>query len=271
VAADGRRGHRGREIVVVTPHDRRLPTALLVSALVAAGATACGGGHRPGHAARLPAGPQEMTATVDAVRLSVDGACGHALAGTGLTDGHFVLTSATLVAGATAVQVSNAHGKQVSGRVVTLDADNDVAWVYAPGLPSTSIGPAQRSDRVVPAYVFSFTADGAPVTYRAQTLERTTVTTRDVFGQHAVKRAIYRLHLDTPATVTVTGAPVLDSSGNLLGVVSGLHEGDARTVDVVAGDVVAQSAATRGLSGQDPATMATSAGTRCPATVSSSS
>jgi hypothetical protein len=169
------------------------------------------------------------------------------------------------------VQVSNAHGKQVVGRVVALDADNDVAWVYAPGLPSTSIGPAQRTDRVVPAYVFTFSPDGAPLTYRAQTLERTTTTTQDVFGEHPVKRAIYRLHLDTAATAPVSGAPVLDSSGNLLGVVSGLHDGDARTVDVVAGDVVARSAATRRLSGQDPATMATSAGSRCPAAVSSSS
>jgi S1-C subfamily serine protease len=243
----------------------------LAALLVAAALTGCSSGHHRTRTARLPAGPQEMTATVDAVRLGVNGACGHGLTGGGLTDGQFVLTSAALVAGATAVEVSNAHGKQVSGRVVTLDADNDVAWVYAPGLPSTTIGPAERSDRVVPAYIFGFTADGAPVTYRAQTLERTTMSTRDVFGEHPVQRAVYRLHLDTAATAAVTGAPVLDSSGNLLGVASGLHDGDARTVDVVAGDVVAQSAATRGLSGQDPATMAASAGTRCPAAVSASS
>jgi hypothetical protein len=244
---------------------------LLAALLAAAAVTGCGGGHHRARAARLPAGPQEMTATVDAVHLGVAGGCGHARAGSGLTDGRFVLTSAALVAGATAVQVSNAYGKQVTGRVVSLDADNDVAWVYAPGLPSTSIGPAQRSDRVVPAYLFTFTADGAPVTYRAQTLERTTATTKDVFGEHAVQRAIYRLHLDTAASAPVTGAPVLDSSGNLLGVASGLHDGDARTVDVVAGDVVARSAATRDLSGQDPATMTTSAGSRCPDAVSSSS
>ena len=256
---------------MISLHRGAAGAPLAVALAVAAGATACGGAHHARQDTGLPAGPQEMTATVDAVRLAVDGACGHGRTGGGLTDGHFVLTSASLVAGATSVRVSNAHGRQVTGRVVTLDADNDVSWVYAPGLPSTSIGPAQRSDRVVPAYVFSFAADGSPVTYRAQTLERTTMATRDVFGEHTVQRTVYRLHLDSAATASVAGAPVLDSSGNLLGVVSGLHDGDGRTLDVVAGDVVAQSAATRRLAGQDPATMAASAGTRCPATVSSSS
>lgn len=208
---------------------------------------------------------------MDAVRLAVSGACGHSRAGAGLTDGHFVLTSASLVAAGATVQVTNALGKHVSGRVVALDPDNDVAWVYAPGLPSTAIAPAQRSDRVVPAYLFAFRDDGSPVSYRAQTLERTTATTKDVFGEHDVQRAIYRLHLDTPATASVNGAPVLDSSGHLLGIASGMQSSDRSTVDVVAGDVVADSDATRSLSGHDPATMATSAGTRCPAAVSASS
>jgi hypothetical protein len=159
----------------------------------------------------------------------------------------------------------------VPGRVLALDPDNDVAWVYAPGLPSVRIGPAQQSDRVVPAYVFSFRADGTPVTYRAQTLERTKTTTQDVFAQHQVQRDVYRLHLDQSAAAPVTGAPVLDSSGNLLGITSGAQTPDTRSLDVLAGDVVARSSATRSLAGQDPATMATSAGTRCAAAVSASS
>jgi S1-C subfamily serine protease len=236
---------------------------------VAAVTVACGGSGHPRRAA-LPAGPQQMTATVDAVRVGVRG-CGRSLVGGGLTDGHLVLTSAALVAGAGTVQVTNAQGKQVAGRVVALDADTDVAWVYAPGLPSVRIGPAQQSDRVVPAYVFAFRADGSQVTYRAQTLERTTSTTQDVFGDHAVRRAVYRLHLDDATTAPVTGAPVLDSSGNLLGVASSTPTGDTRTLEVVAGDAVADSAATRGLTGHDPATMTSSAGTRCAAAVSASS
>jgi len=212
-----------------------------------------------------------MTATVDAVRLGVNGGCARNRVGGGLTDGRVVLTSAALVAGAGTVQVTNAQGKQVSGRVIALDADTNVAWIYAPGLPSVRIGPAQPSDRVVPAYLFTFTADGTPVTYRAQTLERTTTTTQDVFGTHSVRRDIYRLHLDTAASAPVSGAPVLDSSGNLLGIASATTSDDGRSVDVVAGDAVARSAATRSLSTQDPATMATSAGSRCAVAVSTSS
>jgi S1-C subfamily serine protease len=124
---------------------------------------------------------------------------------------------------------------------------------------------------VVPAYLFTFTSDGTPVTYRAQTLERTTVSTQDVFGTHPVRRDIYRLHLDAAASAPVSGAPVLDSSGNLLGIASATTAGDSHSVDVVAGDAVARSAATRSLSAQDPATMATSAGTRCAVAVSASS
>jgi S1-C subfamily serine protease len=212
-----------------------------------------------------------MTATVDAVRLGVSGGCARNRVGGGLTDGKVVLTTASLVAGAGTLQVTNAQGKQVPGRVVALDADTDVAWVYAPGLPSVRIGPAQQSDRVVPAYLFAFGPDGAPITYRAQTLERTTTTTQDVFGTHQVRRDIYRLHLDSAATVPLSGAPVLDSSGNLLGIASDTPDRDPRTVDVVAGDAVAKSAATRSLSAQDPATMATSAGSRCATAVSASS
>lgn len=249
----------------------RAGAALVAALAVAATAVACGGGPHQAHNAPLPAGPQQMAAAADAVRVDVTGACTHPSAGAGLTDGHYVLTSAALVAGAATVTVTNAHGRQATGRVVSLDADNDVAWVYAPGLPSTTIGPAQRSDRVVPAYVFTFRADGTPVTYRAQTLERTTVTTHDVFGDHVVHLAVYRLHLDVAATAPVDGAPVLDSSGNLLGIATAPAPGDARTVDVVAGDVVAGSAATHRLAGQDPATMTGSAGTRCAAAVSASS
>ena len=256
---------------MIPASSRSLRPALVVGAVAfATVATGCGGGSHPRRAA-LPSGPQQMTATVDAVRLGVSGGCARSRVGGGLTDGRVVLTSATLVAGAGTVQVTNAQGKQVAGRVVALDADTDVAWVYAPGLPSVRIGPAQQSDRVVPAYLFTYAADGTPVTYRAQTLERTTASTQDVFGTHPVRRDIYRLHLDSAASVPVSGAPVLDSSGNLLGIASARTAGDDRSVDVVAGDAVARSAATRSLSSQDPATMATSAGTRCAVAASASS
>ena len=204
-----------------------------------------------------------MSAAVDAVHVEPTSGCARGRSGGGLTDGRLVLTSAALVAGAGDVRVTNPHGKQVTGRVVALDPKADVAWVYAPGLPSVPTSPATRNDRVVPAYVFATTAAGATVTYRAQSLERVAVTVTDVFGAGSVRREIYRLHLDTPATAAVSGAPVLDSSGHLLGIVTTSSGQNGLSLDVVAGDVVATSPATRAIAGQDPATMATSAGDRC--------
>jgi len=213
-----------------------------------------------------------MSAAVDAVHVEAVSGCARGRSGGGLTDGRLVLTSATLVAGAGKVRVTNAHGKQVTGRVVAMDADADVAWVYAPGLPSVPTAPATSGDRVVPAYVFVTSATGDVVTFRAQTLARMAVTATDTFGARGVRREVYRLHLDEPVDGSVAGAPVLDSSGHLLGIASSPRPGDPLTLDVVAGDVVAASVATRTLAAQDPATMATSAGSRCaPAAVSASS
>ena len=113
--------------------------ALAAALLVAAAASACGGSAHPRRVA-LPAGPQQMTATVDAVRLGVSGGCARNRVGGGLTDGRVVLTSASLVAGAGTVQVTNAQGKQVSGRVVALLAIGPLAaaGLVARKFPETS-------------------------------------------------------------------------------------------------------------------------------------
>src|SRR5438067_5547247 len=97
-----------------------------------------------------------MTAYDDAVRVASTTSCGADRSAAGLTDGHLVLTTARAVLGATATTVTNRMGRQVSARVVAVDSDLDVAWLYAPGLPSRATAPATPTDMVAPAYVFAF-------------------------------------------------------------------------------------------------------------------
>lgn len=167
------------------------------------------------------------------------------VAGEGLTDGRFVLTTASVVAGARSATVTNRQGQHVPARLVTVDPEANVAWLYAPGLPSRPTSPATATDHVAPAYVFAVGERSVSV-LRALSLERTTRTGTDVYRRHAVTRPVYVLHLDRPSTVDVVGSPVLDEDGRLLGLVLSGAAGDTEVV-ALAGDAVARSPATDGL------------------------
>ena len=202
-----------------------------------------GGGHR---AARGVTGqPTAMSAYDDTVRLETSTSCGAGRVGEGLTDGRFVLTTASVVAGARGTTVTNRQGQQVPARLVTVDPEADVAWLYAPGLPSRPTSPAQAGDHVAPAYVFAVGGRSVSV-LRALSLERTTRTGTDVYRSHAVTRQVYVLHLDHPSAADVTGAPVLDDDGHLLGLALTGAAG-ATEVVALAGDAVARSPATDAL------------------------
>src|SRR5206468_2080043 len=107
--------------------------------------------------------------------------CATTRGGAGLTDGRFVLTTAAVVAGARAVTVVNRRGQRVPARVVAVDPEADVAWLYAPGLPSRATSPAQAGDHVAPAYVFAVGGGHGVSVLRALSLERTTRTGTDVY------------------------------------------------------------------------------------------
>ncbi|MBV9098567.1 MAG: trypsin-like peptidase domain-containing protein [Frankiaceae bacterium] len=235
--------------------------ATLVAVLAAAMLAGCGGSPRHHASPGITGRPDVMSAYDDTVRVETSTACGAGRAGEGLTDGRFVLTTASVVAGARGATVTNRQGQQVPARLVTVDPEADVAWLYAPGLPSRPTSPAQAGDHVAPAYVF--TVGGRTVSVlRALSLERTTRTGTDVYRSHAVTRQVYVLHLDHPSTADVTGAPVLDDDGHLLGLALTGGVG-ATEVVALAGDAVARSPATDALRHfTDPAT-ASAPVTRC--------
>jgi S1-C subfamily serine protease len=188
--------------------------------------------------------PQQMTAYDDTVRVDTQTTCGTHLSGAGLTDGHYVLASAHEVAGASAVTVTNRAGRQVGARVISFDADLDVAWLYAPGLPSRPTRPAAPTDTVAPAWVFTFPGGGTVTIYRSAQVTRTRGAGPDVYRHHDVTRDIYTLTLDRPVGPGADGAPVLDHDGNLLGIVFETSPADAKTVTAIAGDAIAASRAT---------------------------
>jgi hypothetical protein len=234
----------GVDLISLLAMPLRYPRQLAVVAAVAVLA-GCGGagGHRSTSA--VAGRPHAMSAYDDTVQVATSTTCGAPRGGEGLTDGRFVLTAASVVAGARSATVANRRGQQVPARLVTVDPEADVAWLYAPGLPSRPTSPAQAGDHVAPAYVFAVGGRSVSV-LRAVSLERTTRTGPDVYRSHAVTRQVYVLHLDHPAVADVTGSPVLDEDGHLLGIALSGAAGDNEVV-ALAGDAVAQSPATDAL------------------------
>jgi S1-C subfamily serine protease len=239
-----------------------VPRRLFLAATLIGVVAGCGGAPAHHRAAAATGQPEKMSAYDDAVRVETSSGCAAAHGGAGLTDGRFVLTTASVVAGARTVAVVNRQGQRVPARVVDVDPDADVAWLYAPGLPSRPTSPAQAGDHVAPAYVFAIDAGHGLSILRALSLERTTRTGADVYRSHAVTRQVYVLHLDHPAGIDVTGAPVLDEDGRLLGVALSGAAGDVQVV-VLAGDAIARSPATVALRGLTDPSSAPAPVTRC--------
>ena len=223
---------------------RRAFVALATTSLL----TACGGGsHASGKKNTGPLTPQQMSAYDDAVRLTSTTTCGKQITAAGLTDGHLVLTTAHAVAGASATSVTNRAGQQVQARVVAFDPELDIAWLYAPGLPSRPTAPATPKDNVAPAYVFAFPATGSVAIYRSAELTRTRAAAPDAYGKHQVTRDVYTLTLDRPGGDGLDGAAVLDHDGRLLGIVFATSVDKPTVVTAIAGDDVAASSATHTL------------------------
>jgi hypothetical protein len=239
--------------VIIGASTKMVAAALVL--LTMTGACSSGGSSAAKRRESQQLTPQQMTAYDDAVRVDGGAACGGPAVTTGLTDGHFVLTTAHGVAGTSAVTVTGRSGRQTSARVLAFDPELDVAWLFAPGLPSRPTQPAEPTDTIAPAFVFAFPPSGTVTIYQSAQLTRTRVAAPDVYGRHPVNRDVYSLTLDRPAGPGVEGAPVLDHDGRLLGIVFATSPSDPKTVTAIAGDDIAASTATHDLQAiKDPAT-----------------
>ncbi|HWG94059.1 MAG TPA: MarP family serine protease [Mycobacteriales bacterium] len=174
-------------------------------------------------------------------------ACRRRIEGTGFVYApQRVMTNAHVVAGVDAPRVQ-VGDRELEARVVLFDPGRDVAVLAVPGLerpPLVFTGPAESgASAVVAGYPQNgpFRADGARVrgTQRARG--------PDIYQEQTVVREIYALRgLVQPGN---SGGPLLDPSGQVLGVIFAAAADDpqtgyALTADEVAGSAAAGAAAT---------------------------
>lgn len=155
--------------------------------------------------------------------------CGRVQEGSGtvVADGR-VVTNAHVVAGVTrpVVQIGGT-GRRYPARVVAFDSKRDVAVLAVAGLPAEPLSLAEPLDRGNDAIVVGFPNNG-PFDAGAARVRRSLVALgEDIYGQAGVEREVYELY----ATVEPgnSGGPLLDSSGDLVGVVFARSETDADT------------------------------------------
>lgn len=175
-----------------------------------------------------------------------------------VTDGGLVVTNAHVVAGATALTVTDRHGTHRAESLI-VDGAADIAVlradsVQAPALSLTTEPVANGT----PAVILGYPGDGALTAVPAVVVQKLPVLESRIGGTGLVSREVYRL----AATVRPgnSGGPLLDTSGQVIGVVNARSltnndTGFALTLDPLRADL---AAATAGQVSVDAATAACS-------------
>jgi len=175
-----------------------------------------------------------------------------------VTDGGLVVTNAHVVAGATALTVTDRRGTHRAESLI-VDGAADIAVlradsVQAPALSLTTEPVANGT----PAVILGYPGDGALTAVPAVVVQKLPVLESRIGGTGLVSREVYRL----AATVRPgnSGGPLLDTSGQVIGVVNARSltnndTGFALTLDPLRADL---AAATAGQVSVDAATAACS-------------
>ncbi|WP_380169455.1 MarP family serine protease [Jannaschia sp. R86511] len=178
----------------------------------------------------VAAGPAVTAAGAGVVRLSGRAeACGRGQEGSGFVVAEQrVLTNAHVVAGMTEVRVQvGGTGEQLLGAVVAFDPARDLAVVDVPDLqarPLPTGDPRARGDDVV---VAGFPLNGPYVLSPGRVRDVITAVGEDIYGEQEVTREVYALNAQIrPGN---SGGPVLDDSGQVVGVVFARSLDDAST------------------------------------------
>jgi S1-C subfamily serine protease len=166
--------------------------------------------------------------------------CGGFVTGSGFPVGSdLVLTNAHVVSGTTATTVVTHDRRILDASVVLFDPNRDVAILRVPGLAITPLATASAG-RGTQGAVIGYPGGGPEQVGPAVVAGSVNAQGRDIYNQNLVNREIWVLE----ATVQPgnSGGPVVNRSGNLIGVVfaasvSQPDQAYALTVGEVAGDI----------------------------------
>ena len=150
-------------------------------------------------------------------------ACGLGVEGSGWIVGkELVATNAHVVAGIDRPEVDRRDDHGFEARVVSFDADNDVAILRVPGLQGTPLGMADTA-RGQPAALLGFPGNGPFRATPVRMGRAAKVGLRDAYGRFRLGRTVIALRGNVEAGNS--GGPVVDSAGRVIATIFGAREG----------------------------------------------
>ena len=178
--------------------------------------------------------------------------CGRALEGTGFVIApHRVMTNAHVVAGTDRVAIEIGRG-QFDAKVVHYDPDEDIAVLSVPDLDADAMSFAQApSSSGQDAIALGYPLDGPYTASAGRVRERINLHGPDIYDSHSVTRDVYTVRAKVQSGNS--GGPLINSAGQVVGVVFGAavddpETGFALTAAEVADEVAAAPGETSGVS-----------------------
>lgn len=169
-------------------------------------------------------------------------ACSRALEGTAFVIApQRVLTNAHVVAGTDEVVVETLSG-ELDAEVVRFDPDTDAAVLAVPGLRAPVLPLAlQPAETGTNALVLGYPLDGPYTASAARVREQIKLRGPDIYNERTVVRDVYTVRALVRSGNS--GGPLLNESGEVLGMVFGAAVDDGETGFVLTGDEIADDIA----------------------------